>query len=149
MAEEGRMRVSTAQLMQAYQVERMKMGQLKRQERGIAMQLAEIDNAMLALGAISEGKDSGDVIVPLGAGVLVEAKLSGGKKVKLSMPAGVVVDLTVVETKKRLESLRKDLERGFTELRGERQKVRQNLKGLETAVLMAQQHARQHQQQKQ
>ena len=65
--------------------------------------LAEISAAKSALEEVSSLSEGEELLVPVGAGVFVRAKLAGKDKVLVTLGASIMVEKTLEDTRKYLE----------------------------------------------
>jgi len=78
-------------------------------------QLAEIESKKAELEFLNDsldevkGQKGKDILVPLGSGVLIKAKLEDDEKVIVNIGSNVLVDRTVEETKKIINEQIKEL----------------------------------------
>jgi prefoldin alpha subunit len=103
--------------------------------------LTDLTYANVALEALEKEKENSELLVPIGGGSYVKAKLGTPDKVIISVGAGVSVEKTVQETKetvkKRLEDLGKtrlSLQQQFTQVVGKIDENRQKLDKLVTGM---------------
>ncbi len=137
MAEEGKtVRVSGQQLSEMHQVEQSKLetlySRLNVAQKVLVDQLAAID----ALKELQKEK-SAIILVPLGAGTYVEAKIENAEKVKSSVSNGVMVDTEISKTLKKLEQLLEKTRKEVEMLQAEQGIAYNNLAGIENIIAFA------------
>jgi prefoldin alpha subunit len=82
------------------------MDQLKQQKQAVMAKKAEIEATRNALKGIDKN-DNSEIMVPLGSGVFVKAKVADKSKIHYSVGAGVVVTKNAEDTIKYLEQQEK------------------------------------------
>ncbi|WP_174591619.1 prefoldin subunit alpha [Methanocella conradii] len=111
------------ELIARIQINQQRMDALQQQANLIQLSLNDLDNALKALTTL-EGKDEGhEMLVPIGAGSFVHARLASPDKVLIGLGAGVSVEKSVADSKGIIQSRRSELEKVLLETTGAMEKV--------------------------
>ena len=130
MTEKKEMKITGQQAARLFEAERAKMSVVQRKMdsiQGIAMGL---DNAISALEEIKKTKSNSPFLVPLGAGVYIEAKLENTKNAKHSLAGSIMVDEKVEEIIKKLNTQKKEALQNMATLQKEGQALSSNINNL-------------------
>ena len=115
MTEEKKISLNEEQLAQLFQLENQRFSATQERISTLRSILVEMLNAREAVQAISKGQKNNKALIPVGAGVLVEASLENNKTLLFSMAGGVAQKKTTqeieAELSKRIESVEKSIER--------------------------------------
>ncbi|MFH1240647.1 MAG: prefoldin subunit alpha [Candidatus Diapherotrites archaeon] len=130
MAEKKEIKLTGQQAVRLFESEKAKMGVVQRKMESIQGIISELNNAILALEEINKIKSEAPFLVPLGAGVYVEAKLENTKNAKHSLAGSIMIDEKVEEIVKKLNSQRKDALQNMGTLQKEGQALSSNLNNL-------------------
>ncbi|MCX6802416.1 MAG: prefoldin subunit alpha [Candidatus Diapherotrites archaeon] len=123
-------RLSPQQLVSLYQNQRALMDNLLQQEAMMQEAAREIIGAEDALKEIDKAEEDANVLVLLGAGVFVEAKVKG-KQVKSDIGSGVVENATVKKALEHLEIKKKNISANIAKLQKKKQETAAGLARLE------------------
>ncbi len=106
------------ELIARIQVNQQRMDALQQQANLVQMSLNDLDNALKALSDL-EGKGEGqELLVPIGAGSFVHAKLADPDKAIIGLGAGVSVERSFADSKGIIQSRRTELEKALLETTG-------------------------------
>ena len=113
------------------QVNQQRMEALQQQASLVQMSLTDLDNALKALTTL-EGKDDGqELLVPIGAGSFVHARLADPDRVIIGLGAGVSVEKSFADSKGIIQSRRGELEKALLETTSVMDQVAQELARLQ------------------
>lgn len=134
MAENKEVRLTGQQTVRLFESERAKIGVVQRKMESIQSIINELDNAVSALNEIKKTQKDSSFLVPLGAGVYIEAKLENTKKAKHSLAGSIMVDEKVDEIIKNLNVQKKEALQNVTTLQKEGQALSHNINNLGTIL---------------
>lgn len=131
-------RITESQLMQMYDTERAKAVEVDKRRQAIFAGINEIVMASDALNAIKDSKaDEKSVLIPLGAGIYVDADIRDKKTAKANLAGGVVIDSRIEDVIKDLDDRKKELEKALKGLQDEMNKVAGNMDNLGRVITNA------------
>lgn len=78
--------------------------------------LADIATANLSIEGIENNKSGSEILVPVGGGSFIRAKLSDVEKIIMGVGAGVHIEKTIVESLEDLKNRQTDLEKARASL---------------------------------
>ncbi len=140
MAEDQKkVKLSEQQLMNIFSSER---GKLENIQSDIAMtqsQLLEIAAATDALNAIKKSQEKEKIIVPVGAGVYIDALVESNANAKASMAGGIVANMTIDEALKILAERKEGTGNSLAEMQKAWEKVSANLESISRLLSMIEQ----------
>jgi prefoldin alpha subunit len=111
------------ELISRIQVNQQRMEALQQQANLVQMSLNDLDNALKALATL-DGKGEGqELLVPIGAGSFVHAKMADPDKVIIGLGAGVSVEKSFSDSKGIIQSRRTELEKVLLETSGVMEQV--------------------------
>jgi prefoldin alpha subunit len=111
------------ELISRIQVNQQRMEALQQQANLVQMSLNDLDNALKALATL-DGKGEGqELLVPIGAGSFVHAKMADPDKVIIGLGAGVSVEKSFADSKGIIQSRRTELEKVLLETSGVMEQV--------------------------
>jgi len=141
-AEKKEFNISRDELLASFEMEKNRYDALVRRLNFLQSGQAEIAAAMDALDEIGKSGKGTRIVVPLGAGAMIEADVSNNEQVLFALAGGAVKHETVNgvrdELSKRLETLKKESARLGTE----GQKIGKGLENLKNILMMAERGAR-------
>ena len=117
---EGKEEVSLtgSQIAEIVKQEKIRMKELSRQASQMRAIINEISNSIQAIKAV-QGKKDLQIIVPLGAGISLDAKVESAEKLKTTLPGNIVVEKTPKEAIEMLEGQTNAIKREIELLKGE------------------------------
>lgn len=134
MAEKTEVRLTGQQTMRLFEAERAKMSVVQRKMESIQSIIGELNNAVSALNEIKKTQNDSSFLVPLGAGVYIEAKLENTKKAKHSLAGSIMVDEKVEEIIKKLNTQKKEALQNLEIMQKEGQALSLNINNLGTVL---------------
>ena len=115
MAEDKKISLNEEQLAQLFQLENQRFSTTQERLNALRNILAEMVNARDAVQAIAKSQKNNKALIPIGAGVLVEAAIENNKTLLFSMAGNVAQKKTTKEIEedlsKRIESVEKSIEK--------------------------------------
>ena len=134
MDEKKELKLTSQQTVRLFEAERAKMGVVQRKMESIQGIVMDLDNAISALEEIKKTKSGSPFLVPLGAGVYIEAKLENTKNAKHSLAGSIMVDEKVEEIIKKLNTQKKEALQNMEILQKEGQALSSNINNLGTVL---------------
>lgn len=128
--EKKTVKLTEPQLVNAFNSERANLEGLQEQYSRTENYLQELLAARDALAAIQKAKDNEKIVVPLGAGVYIDAAIENKNTVKASFGSGVVMPTSIDEALKELEGRKTDTEKAVAGLQRDREQMLSNLNSL-------------------
>jgi len=113
------------------QVNQQRMEALQQQASLVQMSLTDLDNALKALTTLEGKGEDQELLVPIGAGSFVHAKLADPDKVIIGLGAGVSVEKSFADSKGIIQSRRGELEKALLETTSVMDQVAQELARLQ------------------
>ena len=113
------------------QVNQQRMDALQQQGNLLQMSLTDLDNALKALTTLEGKGEDQELLVPIGAGSFVHAKLADPDKVIIGLGAGVSVEKNFADSKGIIQSRRGELEKAMLETTSVMDQVAQELARLQ------------------
>jgi len=113
------------------QVNQQRMDALQQQGNLLQMSLTDLDNALKALTTLEGKGEDQELLVPIGAGSFVHAKLADPDKVIIGLGAGVSVEKSFADSKGIIQSRRGELEKALLETTSVMDQVAQELAKLQ------------------
>ncbi len=127
MADKKNIQMSGAEVRQAYDAERGKYDALAGQIRSLAGLARENMLAEDALRSIEDSKEGNDMLVSVGGGIYVEAKLKNVNEVQSALAGGTLVPKKIATTKAELAARKKSLEKEIEKLSKQQQAAANNM----------------------
>lgn len=97
------------------QMNQQRMDALQQQGNLVQMSLTDLDNALKALTTLEGKGEDQELLVPIGAGSFVHAKLANPDNVIIGLGAGVSVEKNFADSKGIIQSRRTELEKALLE----------------------------------
>jgi len=113
------------------QVNQQRMEALQQQASLVQMSLTDLDNALKALTTLEGKGEDQELLVPIGAGSFVHAKMADPDKVIIGLGAGVSVEKSFADSKGIIQSRRGELEKALLETTSVMDQVAQELARLQ------------------
>ncbi len=131
MAEEQKtIKLTEEQLMNAFANERANMDTMQANLAAAENRLRDILAATDALNAIKKSKENEKIVVPLGAGIFIDASLENNSTAKNSLAGSVVVNVTIEEALKNLVEKKQETQKAIEEMQKELEKIASNLNSI-------------------
>ncbi|MFA4907754.1 MAG: prefoldin subunit alpha [archaeon] len=105
----SQIRLSGNQLVQLYEGERQKLEALERRLELVQRAMVEVTGTIETISALTKSGQTDSVLLPIGAGIYIEASVENKKNVKASIPGGIVLELTSEDAKEELGKRREEL----------------------------------------
>ncbi len=140
-------RITQEQIAALYQSERAKFENIDARIRSVQNALFEINAAISAVGELKDLKNETDILLPLGSGIHISAKIAPAQKIKMSLAGNVVLDISAEKAIADLGKHKEDTEKYLIALRNDAAGIAGNISSLEGAIMAAQQGQMQRQQQ--
>lgn len=137
----SQIKLTGAQVVQLYENERAKLEAIERRMGLVQRSLEEVVGAIETIRVLTKSSEKDSVLLPIGAGIYVEGNVENKGSLKASIPGGIVLELTVDETKIELEKRKDELLKDQNMLEAELQKSAQAVNQLATLLQMGQQKA--------
>ena len=109
------------------QVNQQRMDALQQQASLIQMSLNDLDNALKALTTLEGKGENQDLLVPIGAGSYIYAKLAAPDKALIGLGAGVSVEKSFSDSRAVIQGRRSELEQVLLQTNGAIDQVAQEL----------------------
>lgn len=138
---EKQMKVSGAQIMQAYETERAKMESIIMRLNQINALKNDISAADSALAELEKAGKGGKIKLPLGAGIYVDATVEDGKSVDMAVAGNVMMPATTEAARAEIARRLAELDRAFEGAEKDRQFTAANLDNLGRAINVLRQNA--------
>ncbi|MBI2597693.1 MAG: hypothetical protein HYW50_00685 [Candidatus Diapherotrites archaeon] len=132
MGERKEIRLTQEQMLQAFAAENSRLEDLNLRINNLALALNELNSSIAAMDAIA--KEKGKILVPLGAGVLLNAHTEDNESVLFSMAGGVLKLKKIENVKKELEKRKESIERALESVRRDQQQIAINVNALGTVL---------------
>ena len=113
---------------------RQQMGGLEQQRDLVAELAQDARRSLLALDALSTAKDGDEMLVPLGAGAFVHARLAGAGTAVASLGAGLHAEMPVADARGRLQARVESLEGASSQIAKEVSRVAEELQRVNAVV---------------
>ncbi|MFH1225043.1 MAG: prefoldin domain-containing protein [Candidatus Diapherotrites archaeon] len=136
-------KVSGAQIMQAYETERAKMESIiarLNQISGLKNDISAADSVLESLGKAGKG---GKVKLPVGAGIYVDATIDDPKLVGMALAGNIMLPAATEAAREELAKRLADIEKALESAEKERQFTAANLDNLGRAINVLRQNAAQ------
>ena len=132
MAEEKKpmIKLTREQLINAFGAERANLDALQQQMVAMDNALREILGATDALNAIKKSKEGEKIVVPVGAGIYIDAAIESSSKAKSSLAGGVVVNTSIEDALKELEAKKQETENAIAGVRKDQERTITTLNSL-------------------
>ncbi len=130
MNEKKELKLTGQQAVRLFEAEKAKIGVVQRKMESLQGIATELDNAILALNEIKKIKNDSPFLVPLGAGIYIEAKLENTTNAKHSLAGSIMIDEKVEEIVKKLTAQKKEALQNMETLQKEGQALSSNLNNL-------------------
>jgi prefoldin alpha subunit len=115
------------ELIARIQVNQQRMDALQQQANLVQMSLNDLDNAQKALSDLEGKGDGQEMLVPIGAGSFVQAKLANADRAIIGLGAGVSVEKSFADSKGIIQSRRTELEKVLLDTTGAMEQVANEL----------------------
>jgi prefoldin alpha subunit len=106
------------ELIARIQMNQQRMDALQQQANLVQMSLNDLDSALKALTTLDGKGDGQELLVPIGAGSFVHAKLAEPDTVIIGLGAGVSVEKNFADSKGIIQSRRTELEKVLLDTTG-------------------------------
>ena len=135
MAEEQKtIKLTEEQLLNAFANERANVEAMQSNIAATENRLRDVLAATDALKAIKNSKEKEKIIVPLGAGIFIDASLESNSTAKNSMAGGVVVNVTIEDALKDLAEKRQEIEKAIAEMQKALERAVSNFNSIGTML---------------
>ncbi len=142
------MKVTGQQLMDTYRNDQTKLEGLEKKARSLQKVINEMITAVDSVKGIEKTTSGENTLIPLGAGIYAEGKITNTKILKSSLAGNVLVDTDI---KKVVENLDQDIKKAGKEIantQSELQKTQRNLQMVSQMLQKGQQMMQQNQNKK-
>ena len=139
MAEEKTIRLTADQLMQQYRVERSKLSELTRRRNQLVASVFETDMALKAAEAIEKADKNESVLVPLGAGLYIDAAVKNNSTLKYTMAGNIALEMTFKKAREKIEKRKDVLSKELNAIKEERKRTGKNVRTMENIFAQMQQ----------
>ncbi|MDO8627835.1 MAG: hypothetical protein Q7K42_05180 [Candidatus Diapherotrites archaeon] len=126
--------LSSQQIEHMYRQEINKYEMSNRKRDTLGQMMMDTEASLAAVNEIKKHKESGEILVPLGAGVYVEAVFKDVKKVKTSLLSNIMKDSTLEEALEGLEKRKTELNDSLNEVQKEQTTLITNITNLEKII---------------
>jgi len=106
------------ELISLIQVNQQRMDALQQQASLVQMSLNDLDNALKALATLEGKGEDQELLVSIGAGSYVHAKLAAPDRAVIGLGAGVSVEKSFTDSKGIIQSRRTELEKALLDTTG-------------------------------
>jgi len=106
------------ELISLIQVNQQRMDALQQQASLVQMSLNDLDNALKALATLEGKGEDQELLVSIGAGSYVHAKLAAPDRAVIGLGAGVSVEKSFPDSKGIIQSRRTELEKALLDTTG-------------------------------
>jgi prefoldin alpha subunit len=106
------------ELISRIQLNQQRMDALQQQANLVQMSLNDLDSALKALTTLDGKGDGQEMLVPIGAGSFVHARLAEPDKVIIGLGSGVSVEKNFADSKGIIQSRRTELEKVLLDTNG-------------------------------
>jgi len=130
MADEKTIKLNEEQLINAFASERANMEAIQSNISAAGNRLRDILAATEALKAIQKAKENEKIVVPIGAGVFIDASLESNSTAKNSIAGGVVVNADIEGILKDLAEKKQEMEKVIAEMQKDLERVVANVNSL-------------------
>ena len=130
MTEKKELKLTGQQAVRLFESEKAKIGVVQRKMESLQGITMELNNAILALEEIKKTKSDSPFLVPLGAGVYIEAKLENTTNAKHSLAGSIMIDEKVEDIIKKLNVQKKEALQNMGTLQKEGQALSSNINNL-------------------
>ena len=113
------------------QVNQQRMDALQQQANLVQMSLNDLDNALKSLTALDGKGEDQEMLVPIGAGSFIHAKLANSDKVIIGLGANVSVEKNFADAKVTIQGRRTELEKVLLDTTGAIDQVASELSRLQ------------------
>ena len=113
---------------------RQQLGALEQQRELIAELAGDARRALAALDHVATAKDGDEILVPLGAGAFVHAKLASGGNALASLGAGVHAEMPASDARERMKARVESLEGALSQSGKDAERVAGELERLNRAL---------------
>ena len=126
---EGRRKVELTdqQVTQIYEASRNTLESLNARRRELFNARNEIEITLLAIEEISSSKKGEKLMVPVGAGIYLDAELSDSDGFRMNLPGGIFKKVNSAAAKAELGKRREDLMKNIAEIDKEMEKALQDV----------------------
>ncbi len=119
------------ELISLIQVNQQRMDALQQQASLVQMSLNDLDNALKALATLEGKGEDQELLVSIGAGSYVHAKLAAPDRAIIGLGAGVSVEKSFSDSKGIIQSRRTELEKALLDTTGAMDQVAAELARLQ------------------
>lgn len=102
---------------------RQQIGAIEQQRDLLADLAAEARRSLASIDALATAKDGDEVLVPLGAGAFVHARLAGAGRALASLGAGLHAEMPVEAARERLQARVESIDQAAGQLTRDLQRV--------------------------
>lgn len=121
-------------LVQAYQQYQAQAEAIVRQISMTQLTAEGLDRALGAVDAMEKAEEGQDMLVPIGSGSFVHAKLASREKVVLNIGAGVSIEKTVADAKETLKVRKAEVAEGSKKLNEVLSKIDQEMQKIQAIL---------------
>lgn len=121
-------------LVQAYQQYQAQAEAIVRQISMTQLTAEGLDRALGAVEAMEKAEEGQDMLVPIGSGSFVHAKLASREKVVLNIGAGVSIEKTVADAKETLKVRKAEVAEGSKKLNEVLSKIDQEMQKIQAIL---------------
>lgn len=139
MAEDKTIRLTSDQLMQQYRVERSKLSELTRRRNQLIATVFETDMALKAAESIEKADKNESILVPLGAGLYIDAAVKNNSTLKYTMAGNIALDLTFKKAMEKIGKRKDVLSKELDAVKEERKRTGKNVRTMENIFAQMQQ----------
>lgn len=134
MEEKRQIKLTGQQMLQAYNTEQIKLEALQNRRQQLQGLIAETIGAEESLKGIEKAPKNQKIMVSLGAGIYIEAKIESGKEVKTGLGGGVLLNSSIEKALKALAKRSEEIQKDFNAVQQDELLVLQNLNNLGLAI---------------
>lgn len=132
--EQKPIKVSEQQLINAFSGERQNLEALQSNLASIDARLRDVLAATDALNEIKKAKVGEKMLVPLGAGILIDASIESNSTAKNTFAGGVVANVAIEDALKDLAGKKQEIEKAISEMQNGQEKIVANLNSIGTML---------------
>src|SRR3989344_1326606 len=129
---EKKVQLTQEQLFQAFAGENQRLEDLNQRINMLIMGLNEITMALSSMDAVKKDKDK--IMVPLGAGVFLQAKTEDNENVVFALAGAVMKTKKLEEAKQEIEKRKESLEKMLENTKREHQRTAANVNALTEVI---------------
>ena len=129
---EKKVQLTQEQLFQAFAGENQRLEDLNQRINMLIMGLNEITMALSSMDAVKKDKDK--IMVPLGAGIFLQAKTEDNENVVFALAGAVMKTKKLEEAKQEIEKRKESLEKMLENTKREHQRTAANVNALTEVI---------------